>query len=80
MSPAVVHQLDAAAEDAVASGAWCDMQALVPSALSQDDAAALLEHCPFMQSTGQAQTVQTSLNVCQLDNALKLCTDETNHT
>lgn len=52
VSPAVVHQLDAAAEDAVSSGSWCDMQALLPSALSQDDAVALLEHCPFMQSTG----------------------------
>ena len=53
VSPAVVHQLDAAAEDAVASSSWCDMQALLPSALTQEDATALLEHCPFMKSTGQ---------------------------
>lgn len=52
VSSAVLHQLDAAAEDAVASGSWCDTQALLPSALTADDATALLEHCPFMQATG----------------------------
>ena len=53
MSPSVVHQLDAAAEDAVVSNSWCDMQALLPSVLTQEDATALLDHCPFMQSTGE---------------------------
>ena len=53
VSPSVVHQLDAAAEDAVTSSSWCDMQALLPSVLTQEDASLLLEHCPFMQSAGE---------------------------
>lgn len=52
VSPSVIHQLDASAEDAVASGSWCDVQALLPPALSHEDASALLEHCPIMQSAG----------------------------
>ena len=54
VSPSVVHQLDASAEDAVASGSWCDVQPLLPSALSHDDAAALLEHCSVMQPSGKS--------------------------
>jgi len=53
VSPSVVHQLDASAEDAVASGSWCDMQALLPSALTHEDTTALLEHCSVMQPSGK---------------------------
>ena len=53
VNPSVVHQLDASAEDAAASGSWCDMQALLPPALTHDDASALLEHCSVMQQSGK---------------------------
>lgn len=53
VNPSVVHQLDASAEDAAASGSWCDMQALLPPALTHDDATALLEHCSVMQHSGK---------------------------
>jgi len=49
----VVHQLDASAEDAAASGSWCDLQALLPPALTHDDITLLLEHCSVMQTSGK---------------------------
>ena len=52
INPAVVHQLDSFAEDAVASGSWCDLQALLPPALTHEDTTALLEHCSVLQSSG----------------------------
>lgn len=57
VSPSVIHQLDASAEDAVASGSWCDVQALLPPALTHEDTAAVLEHCSVMQPSGQLQTL-----------------------
>ena len=57
VSPSVIHQLDASAEDAVASGSWCDVQALLPPALTHEDTAAVLEHCSVMQSSGALQTL-----------------------
>lgn len=56
VSPSVIHQLDASAEDAVASDSWCDLQALLPPALTHEDTAAVLEHCSVMQSSGELQT------------------------
>ena len=53
VNPTVVHQLDASAEDAAASGSWCDLQALLPPALTHDDIAVLLEHCSVMQPSGK---------------------------
>ncbi|DBB10622.1 TPA: hypothetical protein ACH3X3_007133 [Trebouxia sp. C0006] len=57
VNPTVVHQLDASAEDAAASGSWCDLQALLPPALTHDDITLLLEHCSVMQPSGQGKTV-----------------------
>ena len=57
ISPSVIHQLDASAEDAVTSGSWCDVQALLPPALTHEDMAAVLEHCSVMQSSGKFQTL-----------------------
>lgn len=53
VNPTVVHQLDASAEDAAASGSWCDLQALLPPALTHDDITLLLEHCSVMQPSGK---------------------------
>lgn len=53
VNPTVVHQLDASAEDAAASGSWCDLQALLPPALTHDDITVLLEHCSVMQPSGK---------------------------
>lgn len=55
VSPSVIHQLDASAEDAVACGSWCDLQALLPPALTHQDTAAVLDHCSVMQSSGELQ-------------------------
>lgn len=63
VSPSVIHQLDASAEDAVASGSWCDVQALLPPALSHEDASALLEHCPIMQSAGRTKGSTSACSV-----------------
>ena len=52
VNPAVVHQLDGFAEDAVASNSWCDLQALLPPALTHDDTIALLGHCSVLQTAG----------------------------
>ena len=60
VSPSVIHQLDASAEDAVASGSWCDLQALLPPALTHEDTAAVLEHCSVMLSSGEF----ADLSVC----------------
>ncbi|DBA76463.1 TPA: hypothetical protein ACH3X2_008532 [Trebouxia sp. C0005] len=57
VNPTVVHQLDASAEDAAASGSWCDLQTLLPPALTHDDITLLLEHCSVMQPSGQGKTV-----------------------
>ncbi|KAL0031439.1 hypothetical protein WJX77_000485 [Trebouxia sp. C0004] len=57
VNPTVVHQLDASAEDAAASGSWCDLQALLPPALTRDDITVLLEHCSVIQPSGQGKTV-----------------------
>ena len=53
VSPSIMQQLDASAEDAVASGSWCDLQSLLPPALTHEDTAAVLEHCSVMQSSGE---------------------------
>ncbi|KAL3152351.1 hypothetical protein ABBQ32_001414 [Trebouxia sp. C0010 RCD-2024] len=63
VSPSVIHQLDASAEDAAASGSWCDVQALLPPALSHEDASALLEHCPIMQSAGKTKGSTSACSV-----------------
>ena len=68
VSPSVIHQLDASAEDAVQCGSWCDVQALLPPALSHEDAAGLLEHCSVMQSSGKLayhSTVHARLHFLQ---------------
>ena len=61
VSPSVIHQLDASAEDAVTSGLWCDLQALLPPTLTHEDTAAVLEHCSVMQSSGELQTSLCSM-------------------
>ena len=76
VNPAVVHQLDGFAEDAVASGSWCDLQALMPPALTHEDTTALLEHCSVLQSSGTHSVMLlpchqrphvTADAMCQLD-------------
>ncbi|KAI3438673.1 hypothetical protein D9Q98_001094 [Chlorella vulgaris] len=45
LSPAVVDQVEAAVEEALAAGGWCDITPHAPSILSAGDTAALLSRC-----------------------------------
>jgi hypothetical protein len=47
ISPAVCHQVEAAVEEAVQSGSWCDVISAVPSALTSTDAAQVLENLNY---------------------------------
>ncbi|KAL4425678.1 hypothetical protein ABPG75_009694 [Micractinium tetrahymenae] len=60
VSPAVVDQVEATVEEAMAGGGWCDVAPHVPSILSLGDTAALLAKCKAVaaaSSGGQAQVL-----------------------
>ncbi|CAI5970291.1 unnamed protein product [Closterium sp. NIES-65] len=44
----LVHQLDAAVEEAIAAKSWCDAATALPPALSPSDCAHLLQLCPVL--------------------------------
>lgn len=74
INPSIVHQLDASAEDALVSASWCDMQALLPPALTHDDATALLQHCSVMQSSGGRPSWQFNHSCTQVSPCPLVCT------
>lgn len=45
VSPAVVHEMSAAIEDAVQNASWCDMRTVAPGALHNDDVIKLITEC-----------------------------------
>mmetsp|Transcript_28665 Transcript_28665/g.68377 ORF Transcript_28665/g.68377 Transcript_28665/m.68377 type:complete len:806 (-) Transcript_28665:90-2507(-) len=49
VDPAIVDQLEAAAEEALSSGSWVDLWPLMPSVLPVEDAAALVDRCPSVK-------------------------------
>lgn len=56
---AVLHQVEAAVEEAVQSGTWCDVQDSVPSALDPEDAAQLLAQCKAAKGPGVKVLAET---------------------
>jgi hypothetical protein len=52
VAPTVSHQVEAAVEDAVQSGSWCDVITVVPSALTASDAAQVLEKSNIAAAKG----------------------------
>jgi hypothetical protein len=52
VSPGLVSQAEAAVEEALQGGGWCDVQAALPPSLPPADAAALLQACPAARAPG----------------------------
>lgn len=60
VSPALVQQVDAAVQDAVVGGGWCDMAAELPPDLDAEDVGMLLQQAPAVKGAVKAQGASTA--------------------
>lgn len=50
VDPALLEQVEAAADEALADSSWVDVHPLLPAALTAQDAALLLAECPTVEA------------------------------
>ncbi|GAQ86755.1 E3 UFM1-protein ligase 1 homolog [Klebsormidium nitens] len=75
--PSLVGQLDAAVEEAVANGTWCEAEQLVPSSLSAADTAKLLAQCPSVEKATKTKSAVLVLDTCLVaESLLKDCIEK----
>ena len=56
VSPSVVHQIEAAVEEAIQSSTWCDVMNAAPGSLTSADVAQLLEKCVVSSSSSSSSS------------------------
>ena len=62
-SDAIVHQVEAAVEDAFHSASWCDVIVTVPGSFSPSDAAQILSKCVALNSSSSSSFSSTNVVV-----------------
>lgn len=70
VSPAVVDQVEATVEEALAGGGWCDVLPHVPSILSTADATTLLAQCKAVGGGAAGQAPRVLAGTCVVATAM----------